>query len=287
WVNQQDGTFADEAVFRGCAFNAAGRVEAGMGVGIADVDTDGKLDLFKTHISGETNTMYLSGGMSDLYTDSTAQGRMGAVDRPYTGWGCGFFDFDHDGHMDMAVANGRVTRGVGDAQSPLGEFWSRFAEPNLVFVGDGHGKFENVSSKCGAFGADALVSRGMAFADLDADGDLDLVTQQIDNSLRVYRNDAPQPGAHWLIVRTVTGQRDAYGAEVIVEAGKRRLLSVAHPAYSYLSSNDPRAHFGLGEADHVDALTVVWPSGRRESFPPPQVDQAVVLREGEGEPLSE
>lgn len=287
WVNQQDGTFAEEAVFRGCAFNAAGRVEAGMGVGIADVDADGKLDLFKTHIAGETNTMYLSGGMGDLYTDSTALGRMGSVDRPYTGWGCGFFDFDHDGQMDMAVANGRVTSGVGDAQSPLGEFWSRFAEPNLLFSGNGGGKFKNVSKQAGAFGAEALVSRGMAFADLDGDGDLDLVTQQIDNSLRVYRNDAPSRGAHWLMVRAMTGSRDAYGALVTLEVGEKRLLRLAHPAYSYLASNDPRAHFGLGEADRVDSLTVAWPSGRRESFTPPKVDQVIELREGEGQPLGD
>lgn len=286
WVNQQDGTFLEEAVFRGCAFNAEGRVEAGMGVGFSDVDGDGKLDLFKTHISGETNTLYLSGGMTDLYADHTAASTMGAVDRPYTGWGCGFLDYDHDGDVDMAVANGRVTKGVGENASKLGKFWSRFAEPNLLFDGDGQGKFENVSAQSGKFGTEPLVSRGLAFADLDDDGDLDMVAQQIDNSLRVYRNDAPRPGTHWLIVRTMTGTRDAYGAEVTIEAGGRKWLRVAHPTSSYLASNDPRAHFGLGAIDKVDSIEIAWPSGRRERFTPPNVDTVAEFVEGEGSPVS-
>jgi hypothetical protein len=287
WVNQQDGTFEDEAVLRGCAYNGAGRVEAGMGVGIADIDGDLEFDLFKTHIAGETNTLYLSGGSRDLLTDRTTTAGMGSADRPYTGWGCGFFDFDHDGDLDMAVTNGRVSKGVPQPHAQLGRFWNRFAEPNLLFAGDGRGKFENVSSRAGAFGSEPLVSRGMAFADLDDDGDIDLVVQQIDNSLRVYRNDAPPSGAHWLIVRTMSGPRDAYGAKVTIEAGGRKVMRLAHPAYSFLATNDPRAHFGLGGVDKIDSLVVDWPSGRHERFDPPNVDRAVVVTEGDGETVSD
>jgi enediyne biosynthesis protein E4 len=287
WVNQRDGTFEDEAVLRGCAYNAAGRVEAGMGVGVADVDADGAFDLFKTHIAGETNTLYLTGGAKDLYTDRTTTAGMGSVDRPYTGWGCGFFDFDHDGDLDVAIANGRVSKGVPQPNAQLGPFWNRFAETNLLFAGDGGQQFVNVSAQAGAFGNAPLVSRGMAFADLDDDGDLDLAVQHIDNTLRVYRNDAPPPGAHWLIVRTMTGARDAYGAEVTIEAGGQKILRLAHPTYSYLASNDPRAHFGLGKVDKVDSLVVAWPSGRRERFDPPEVDRAVVVVEGDGEAVGD
>jgi hypothetical protein len=283
WVNQQDGTFEDEAVLRGCAYNAAGRVEAGMGVGVADVDGDGKFDLFKTHIAGETNTLYLTGGDNELYTDRTTTAGMGNVDRPYTGWGCGFFDFDHDGDLDAAIANGRVIKGVPQPDARLGSFWNRFAEPNLLFAGEDGRRFANVSSQAGAFGSEPLISRGMAFSDLDGDGDLDLAVQHLDNSLRIYRNDAPPPGVHWLIVRTMTGSRDAYGAEVTIEAGGQKILRLAHPTYSYLASNDPRAHFGLGKVDKVDSLMVAWPSGRRERFDPPAVDRAVVVVEGDGE----
>ncbi len=287
WVNQQDGTFDDEAVLRGCAYNAAGRVEAGMGVGIADVDGDQRLDLFKTHISGETNTIYLSEGSAELFMDRSTVAGMGNVDRPYTGWGCGFFDFDHDGDLDVAVANGRVSRGVPHAKAQLGKFWNRFAEPNLLFSGIGGGRFENDSSRAGTFGSEPLVSRGMAFTDLDDDGDIDLVVQHLDNSLRVYRNNAPSEGAHWLIVRTMTGPRDAYGAKVTIGAGGQRILRLAHPTYSYLASNDPRAHFGLGEIDQIDSLEVAWPSGRRERFKPPSVDHVMTVTEGEGQELHE
>ncbi|MCA9258612.1 MAG: CRTAC1 family protein, partial [Planctomycetales bacterium] len=285
WVNQGDGTFEEEAVLRGCAYNGAGRVEAGMGVAISDVDADGKFDLFKTHIGGETNTLYLSGGAADLFTDRTASVRMGAVDRPYTGWGCGFFDYDHDGDLDMAVANGRVSKGVPQPISPLGPFWSRFAERNLLFRGDGKGSFENVSARAGAFANEPLVSRGMAFGDLDGDGDLDCAVQQLDNQVRIYRNDAPAAGTHWLQIRAMSGNRDAYGAQLIASVGGKRLLRLAHPTYSYLASNDPRAHFGLGSADKIDSLEVHWPSGKVERFAPPAVDQSVTLREGDGEPI--
>lgn len=283
WVNQQDGTFEEEAVFRGCAYNMAGRVEAGMGVAIGDVDGDLRMDLFKTHIGGETNTIYLSEGSDEMYSDQTAQSTMGAVDRPYTGWGCAMVDVNHDGALDMAIANGRVNKGVPQPSSPLGLFWSRLAEPNLLFLGDGSGRFANASSQAGAFGSEPLCSRGMAVADLDDDGDMDFVVQHLNNELRVYRNEAPPAGSHWLIVRPMTGGRDAYGARVLVRAGDRQWMRLAHPTFSYLASNDPRAHFGLGAADAIDELVVTWPSGQQESFSPPAVDGVAVVVEGQGQ----
>lgn len=287
WVNQRDGSFEEEAVFRGCAYNMAGRVEAGMGVAIADVDRDGRLDLFKTHIGGETNTLYLSQNSDELYDDTTPQSSMGAVDRPYTGWGCGFFDYDHDGALDVAIANGRVNKGVAQPDSPLGAFWGRLAEPNLLFRGDSGGRFTNVSKDAGNFGSEPLCSRGMAMADLDADGDLDLAVQHLNNELRVYRNDAPRPGSHWLTVRAMTGRRDAYGARVTLQADDKKWLRLAHPTSSFLSSNDPRAHFGLGAVDSLDQLMVEWPSGRREWFSPPEPDQAITVVEGEGQAVED
>ena len=287
WVNQHDGTFQDEAVLRGCAFNAAGRVEAGMGVGIGDVNGDQKLDLFKTHIAGETNTLYLTSPSNDLFTDTTTAAGMGAVDRPYTGWGCGLVDLDHDGDLDVAVACGRVRRGPVLEGAHLGSFWNRFAEPCLLFENIGDARFENLGPRSGSFGSVPLLGRGMAFGDIDNDGDLDLVVASIDNSLRVFRNDATKPNTHWLCVRTITGKRDAYGAIVVVEAGGRRFTRLAHPTYSYLASNDPRAHFGLGPADRIDSIVVHWPSGATEQFSPPSVDQVVALHEGEGHAVAE
>jgi enediyne biosynthesis protein E4 len=285
WVNQQDGTFEDEAVFRLCAFNALGQVEAGMGLAVGDVDTDGKLDLLKTHFAGETNTLYLSAGSDDFFTDGTAAARMAEVDRPFTGWGCGFVDFDHDGDLDVAVANGRVTRGPIHPGAKHGRFWNHFAEPALLFENDGTTRFKDVGQMAGRLGREPLLARGLAFGDIDRDGDLDMVLQNIDNTLRIYRNDAPAPDSHWLLVRAMTGRRDAYGALVTIDARGKRLTRLAHPTYSYLSSNDPRAHFGLGGTDHVGSLEVLWVSGRRERFAVGGVDREIVIREGDGEEL--
>jgi hypothetical protein len=285
WVNQQDGTFIDEAVLRGCAFNINGRVEAGMGVGIGDIDGDGSIDLFKTHIASETNTLYVSSDQRGNFVDRTATAGMGAIDRPYTGWGCGFLDYDHDGDLDVAVANGRVAKGTIWPHAELGKFWNRFAEPKLLFENDGVGHFADVSAKAEEFGRIPKVARGLAFGDLDGDGDVDMVAQNLDNSLNVYRNEAPKQGNHWLMVRTMTGKRDAFGAMVTAVAGDKRLVRLAHPAYSYLSSNDPRAHFGLGPAAKLDGLEVRWPSGRKERFTVEAVDREITIVEGEGEEL--
>jgi hypothetical protein len=284
WVNQENGTFLDEAVARGCAYNGDGRVEAGMGITVGDVNNDGVFDLFKTHITSETNTLYQ--GLADgNYNDSTSRAGMATVDRPYTGWGCGFFDFDHDGDQDLALVNGRVARGPALQGAALGPFWDRFAEPKLLFRNDGKGRFEDVRAKTGPFAARAEVSRGLAFGDLDNDGDLDLVVNNLDNTLRIFRNDAPVEGTHWLMVRAVSGGRDAIGALVTAVVGTDRMLRVAHPAYSYLSSNDLRVHFGLGAATKVDALEIVWPDGKREKFDVSSVDRHLTITQGNGESM--
>jgi hypothetical protein len=285
WVNQKNGTFEDEAVFRLCAFNAVGRVEAGMGLALGDVDDDGRLDLLKTHFAGETNALYLSAQSDDFFTDATAQAGMAAVDRPYTGWGCGFIDFDHDQDLDLAIANGRVTRGPIHSGADFGPFWNQFAEPSLLFENIGAARFQNVSQRGAQFGKQPLLARGMAFGDIDRDGDLDIVVQNLDNTLRVYRNDAPPRDSHWLLVRAMSGKRDAYGAMISLDAAGTRLTRLAHPTYSFLASNDPRAHFGLGDADRVDTIDVLWPSGRKERFAIGSVDREVVVHEGSGEEL--
>ena len=284
WVNQHDGTFKEEAIIRNCALNAAGRAEAGMGIAVGDVNGDHKLDLFITHISSETNTLYTTLPQPGQFDDTTAAAGMGAVDRPFTGWGCGFIDIFNRGILDAAVANGRVTKGPVHASARLGKFWNRFAEPKLLFLNDGKGHFEDASARTGSYGKIPQVSRGMAFGDLFGDGAISIVVQNLDNTIQVYRNTAPKQGNHWLIVRAMTGKRDAYGALITADVGGKKLLRLAHPTYSFLTSNDPRAHFGLGKSDRVEALHVLWPSGKKERFAVPGVDRVLTIHDGEGQP---
>lgn len=282
WVNQRDGTFKDEAISRGVAFNGAGRAEAGMGVAVGDLANDGRLGLFITHIRGEKNTLYtpVAHGM---YIDGSASAGMAAPGLIYTGWGCGFVDLDNDGNLDLAIVNGRVSRSAVHPKAALGKFWNAYAENNLLLRGDGRGHFKDITARGGDFTTQIDNTRGLALGDLDGDGRVDLVTNTVDNTLRVFRNVAPTAGNHWLLVRAVTGKRDALGARVEVVAGDRRWTRLVLAASSFCSSSDPRVHFGLGKVDRVDALDVTWPDGLRERFPAPKVDGVVTLQQGTGQ----
>ena len=288
WVNGGDGTFTDEAVLRGAAFNADGRAEASMGLTAGDVDGDGRLDLFMTHLVSETNTLYSTHeAFEGSYVDRSRATGMSAADLPFTGWGCGFFDMDHDGDLDLAIANGRVARGPVWPGCTLSDFWSRYSEPNLMFRNEGEGQFTDISKESGRFHGHIESTRGLAFGDLDNDGDLDLVTNSLGNRLHVYRNDTPPPGAHWLMVRALVGARDAIGARITLQTRGRNQIGLVLPSYSYLSSNDPRAHFGLGSAEHVGELEVLWPDATREAFKVPGVDRVIVVRQGQGDRVND
>jgi hypothetical protein len=280
WVNQGDGAFVDEAVLRGVAYDRNGRTEANMGIAVGDVNADRLADVLVTHLWQENNRLHL-GTEGPLYRDYTIESQLSRHDLERTGFGCGFFDLDHDGDQDLAVVNGAVRRRPRLPGAPAG-FWGEYAEPNQLFENDGSARFTLIDERAGTFAREIEVSRGLAFGDLDGDGDLDLVLSNVDNSLRVYRNDAPAAGTHWLLVRVMTQGRDALGAQVLLRVGGREFLGFALAGYSYCSSNDPRAHFGLAALERVDEILVRWPEGDQESFPGTEVDREITLRRGEG-----
>ena len=305
WVNQTDGTFAEEAILHGLAFNAYGQPEGSMGIAVGDVNGDTLPDLFATHLSGETNTLYIATNHS-VFTDMTEIAGFAGRDLPFTGFGCGFLDFDNDAYLDIALVNGKVKRGEILDGAAVGAFWNFYAEPNLLFQNssqqsaisnqqenlltesrkpttDSH--FTDVSSRAPDFTERVEVSRGMAFGDIDRDGDVDIVVSSLDNRLRIFRNDAPPPQHHWLFVQAITQNRDALGARVTLQTESRTLTGYVLSGTSYLSSSEPIVHFGLGTINKIQAIDVHWQDGSRETFPGTTANQHVKVYQGKGVPF--
>jgi len=295
------------------AFNAYGQPEGSMGIAVGDVNGDTRPDLFVTHLSGETNTLYVASTYA-VFVDMTEMVGFAGRDLPFTGFGCGFVDFDNDADLDIALVNGRVKRGAVLEGASTGEFWNFYAEPNLLFENSRQrsalsrkstrdlrrdqqevsgssetslptARFTDVSSRAPNFTGRIEVSRGMAFGDIDRDGDIDVVVSGLDNRLRFFRNDAPPPQHHWLSVQAITQGRDALGAHVTLQTASRTLTGYVLSGTSYLSSSEPSVHFGLGTIDTIQAIEVHWQDGSRERFPGTTTNQRVKVYQGKGIPF--
>jgi hypothetical protein len=283
WINRRDGTFGEEAMVRGLALNRGGLAEGSMGVALGDTDGDGLFDVFVTHLTDETHTLWRQGPRG-RFDDRTVSAGITASRWRGTGFGTVLADFNQDGALDLALVNGRVLRGPEQGGAEIAPFWRPYAERNQLFANDGHGRFRDLSVT-DPFGRRPGVCRGLACGDINNDGAVDLLVTTIDGPAQLYRNIAPKDG-HWLLVRVLdpAHRRDAYGAVVTVEASGRRWHGMVNPGSSYLCSNDPRVHFGLGSAGRVDSIHVRWPDGENaeEIFPGGEVDRMVSLRRGEG-----
>ncbi len=282
WFSRSGKTFSEEAIQVGTAYNAAGVPQAGMGMATGDVDGDGRQDFLITHLEGEYTTLY-SQVAEGLFEDRTAAVGL-AVHTTHTGFGTALLDLDLDGDLDLVIGNGRVRRRVGEPPATnLESFWQPYAECNQTFLNSGGGIFTSVNA-IDDFVAEPRMTRGLAIGDLDDDGDLDLVTSEVNGPARIFLNTAERKGS-WLIVRVIDprhGGRDAYGAIVTVTAGKERWSRDVNPAFSYLSSNDPRVHFGLGKATTFDQITVQWPDGMKEDFKGGMAGNNLTLHRGKG-----
>lgn len=295
WINGADGTFIEQGYLRGAALNGAGATRASMGLAMGDLNGDTAFELLATNFTHEPDTVYLNAG-DGMFVDATQMSGIGDVTLPHTGWGAAFLDFDQDLDLDLAVVNGLVTpcewivssvrpRFVSPKEqiSDPATFWAQYSDRNLVLLNDGTGTFADHSEFGGDFTAQSGSARSLIHGDIDEDGDPDLLVTYCGSRARLFRNDVPKRG-HWLKVRARDPRlhRDAYGAEVTVIVGERRLIRLLNPASGYLGSNDPRPHFGLGESAEYDAIHVLWPDGMAETFPAGPGDRTIVLRRGEG-----
>lgn len=284
WINRHDGTFSEEAIARGIAFDAKGHELANMGIAIGDVNSDGLFDIFMTHITEELHNGWMQ-GPAGTFQDRTGAMGLGRPKWRSTGWGAVFGDFDQDGAVDLAWVNAKVKVESADAKKrykPKDGFWAPYFDRNQVFSNDGTGHFTDISDVNQSFSSPPGMSRGLMMGDIDGDGALDLLVANTDAPARLFRNVARDRG-HWLKIRTILpelGGRDAYGAEVTVRAGSRSWKRIVNPGFSYCVSNAPDVHVGLGGVDRVDVIAVVWPDGTDEQFPGGPVDRALVLKKG-------
>ena len=272
WIQQDDGRFVDEALLRGVAYNQAGEAEAGMGVLAEDFDADGAWDLFVTHLTKETNTLYRHAGAT--YRDLSGESGLAAESLPFTGFGTAAIDLDLDGELDLIVANGRVSGGF---DAGAGSSRERFVEPNQLFRNLGGGRFSLLAW------VSTGISRGIATADLDGDGDDDWVVANLEGSPEVWISESPLKG-HWLAVRAYLPEanRDADGAVAILEVDGRRTVRRIDRGGGYLSSRDAVARFGLGSTAGATRLTIVWPDGSEEGFDVVGVDRVLEVARGGG-----
>ena len=269
WMNRRDGRFVNEALLAGTGVNMLGRPEASMGVTVADFDSDGDEDIFLTHLSRETNTLYLNDG-SGLFEDATHDTGLDGPSLPYTGFGTAWLDFDNDGWLDLLAVNGEVRvipelEAEGDPH-PL-------HQPNLLFRNLGaapgsRGRFADVTASAGAVFALSEVSRGVAVGDVDNDGDADVLLLNNNGPVRLLVNEN-RSGHSWVGLRLVAGSpgRDQLGARVVVRTGNGRTLwRRVDTAGSYLSASDPRLLLGLGPSATIESLEVHWIDGVVETF---------------------
>lgn len=271
--NNGDGTFEDIGVRSLAALNTDGRAQAGMGTDAGDYDEDGWIDIVVTNFANDLNTLYRNMGGKFFIDDSMRAGM--TVTNMVLSWGTGFYDFDLDGDRDLFTANGHVYPQVDDIEA--GTSWN---QRNHLFVNQ-DGKFSEVSASSGPGLKVERSFRGAAFGDYDNDGDVDVVVIAIDDEALLLRNDTPSPG-HYLQVQLVgrKSNRDGVGARVTLVAGGRRWIDERMGGGSYLSSNDPRLHFGLGSAAKVDRVEVAWPSGTRDVLLDVAADRVIAITEG-------
>ena len=275
--NLGNGEFQEVGLLSGVAVNENGNPQASMGVTCGDYLNNGRPALYVTAFSEDVNTLFRNDGNLN-FLDATLTAGLGPATLPMVGWGTFFFDFDNDGWLDLFVANGHV---YPEMQSLGGNI--HYREPNLLFHNLRNGRFEVMPAS--ALPIDVNLGRGACFADLNNDGAEDIVVSNLDGSPSLLWNRSGQ-GNHFLTITLVGSKsnRDGLGATVRVRTGDQWQTRQRHAGESYLSSCDPRIHFGLGRAERADQVEILWPDGQKTNLSRVKADQFLTVREASSAP---
>jgi enediyne biosynthesis protein E4 len=269
--NNGDGTFKEIGFTSGTAVNENGSEQGSMGVTVGDYDHDGRFDLFVTNFDDDYNVLYHNDG-PNAFTDVSYAAKVAAVSLPYVGWGTKFFDYDNDGWADLFVANGHVY-----PQIPT------YRQRNLVHHNNRDGTFTEVAAQLGAPFLEKGVARGAVFGDLDNDGDIDIVINNLDGAAQVLRNDGGNAGNSVLIKTVgVKSNRTGIGARVKVVSGDLTQVDEVRSGDSYISQSDLRLHFGLEKKTKIDLIEVRWPSGTVDKITNINANKILTIKEGQG-----
>jgi len=266
--NTGKGAFVEKALYYGIGYGENGQGVSSMGPVVGDVNRDGLLDIFIPNLNYCTLFVQkLLEGRRRTFYDRTAQTGLSVVMGQYAGWGAVLFDYDNDGWLDIFTAH-------GDAHH-------EYVQENTLMRNKGDGNFEDVSEQSGRHFKEKYVGRGVAWADIDNDGDVDLLVANLNDRPILLRNDGGNTANHWLTVdaklKFPTSVRDAIGARVTVTTGPLRQIEDLVPSRGYMSQGDPRLHFGLGKSSQADSVEIRWPDGVTEKLENVKANQFVKL----------
>lgn len=277
WINQKNGTFRELGIESGAGYSEDGLAKAGMGVAAGDYDADGDFDLFVVNLMREGATLFRNDGIAPqgwpMFLDVTRSSGLYQITFPYTGFGTDWIDFDNDGTLDLFIANGAVTLREEQRGQP-----APFKERNLLLRNTG-GKFADHSAQGGPVFDLLEITRGAAFGDLDNDGDIDIVITNNNGPARVLRNDSPRTG--WVAI-DARGPQTLGAVITLYREDLRPLVRRVHTDSSYCSASDPRVYFGLGDKAVIEAIEILWPDGRRESWRDVPAGRVFVAKHGTG-----